>query len=71
MLKNQTKDEVEQSLQEFQEKLNEVNQTRKIKIDIAYGYALKENKTLSNQELFKKADEAMYCHKQNMKRDTI
>lgn len=68
ILKDHTKDDIELSLQEFEAKLKEVNQTRKIKIEIAYGYATQENEKISKEELFKKADKIMYQNKEKMKK---
>ena len=62
-----TDDEVKRALKNMLRKIDEYNSTSIAKLDLAYGYAIRDNTDINTYELFNKADRAMYRYKRREK----
>lgn len=70
VLREMSEKEVKESLGYFDWKIEEINQKRKVRIEVAYGYFTCRDTSMTAEELFKKADANMYSKKQKMKSGT-
>lgn len=59
--------QIEKELRQLAKRIEEYNQKSNLKLDLAYGYARRENTDLSTYELFNKADKEMYRFKRRGK----
>ena len=59
--------QIEKALRKFKNHIKEYNSKSNLKLDLAYGYARRENTDISTYELFNKADKEMYRFKRRGK----
>ena len=59
--------QIEKEIRKFNNQINEYNSKSNLKLDLAYGYARRENTDISTYELFNKADKEMYRFKRRWK----
>lgn len=59
--------QIEKELRKFKNHIKEYNSKSNLKLDLAYGYARRENTDISTYELFNKADKEMYRFKRRGK----
>ena len=62
-----TAEEIRACLRQMRAEIDAYNGTSAAKLDIAYGYAIRDNTAINTYELFNKADKAMYRYKKRMK----
>lgn len=67
ILDGASREQVESFLDELEDRIVEMNRTREIPIEVAWGYARAEDEDASSEQLFREADERMYQKKQSMK----
>ncbi len=67
ILNTVSEEKIRAGIQRFEQILEEQNKGRKIPIEIAYGYAIQRDRSLSSQDLFNEADAQMYAKKLEMK----
>ncbi|MDO4329809.1 MAG: GGDEF domain-containing protein [Lachnospiraceae bacterium] len=67
ILENDTEEVVKKALKHLQERIQEENEQKEIALSIAAGYATWQKPSDTAQELFQRADTAMYARKQQMK----
>ena len=67
MIPNTSEEEIERLLNGMDVRIARTNLGREIPIEIAYGYAVRKDDTITVQELFRQADSRMYLNKQRMK----
>ena len=62
-----TSAQVEKAIGSMKKEIEKYNENAIPRLDLAYGYALRDNTEISTYELFNKADKAMYRYKKRMK----
>lgn len=67
ILKGMSEKEVINNLECFERKIENVNQNRKIQIEVAYGYFRCSGVFMTPMEVFRKADDNMYLKKKEMR----
>ena len=65
--RNKTLAQIKKELRRLTKALEEYNSKANLKLDLAYGYARRENTDISTYELFNKADKEMYRFKRRGK----
>ena len=59
--------QVEKAILSMKKEIEKYNKEAEPKLDLAYGYAMRDNTEISTYELFNKADKAMYRYKRRGK----
>ena len=62
-----TSAQVEKAIHVMRKEIDSYNKNAEPKLDLAYGYAMRDNTDISTYELFNKADKAMYRYKRRGK----
>lgn len=60
--------DIEEAITNMKALISKYNSGSPVKLDLAYGYAVRENLEINTYELFNKADKAMYRYKHRSKR---
>ncbi len=65
--KYKTADEIKECLRQMKHEIEDYNRTSSVKLDLAFGYAIRDNREINTYELFNKADREMYRYKRRSK----
>jgi diguanylate cyclase (GGDEF)-like protein len=69
IIENVSAKEIENELKHFENEQKKINKNRSFPLQIAYGFAIKTDKSISDETLFNMADDAMYEKKKIMKKE--